>query len=169
MSKQLIHGTAAAGAAVRVVDRSGAVLAETKADGNGNWEAGDMPLMTGDVVRAEITESSGRHRLTDWLTIEAEEPEETAIEREYREMFADEDAAWREKWEGVYAQVVEALADGGDCDYVFLTDLLAALGKTTEDLSADIDLMSNALASAAIHDRCARAKLNSLGERSGIF
>jgi hypothetical protein len=73
--------------------------------------------------------------------------------------------ATREKWESVYVEAVEALAGGGDCDCVFLTDLLAALGKTTDDLAADIEAMSKTLAIAAIHDGCVRAKLNSLGER----
>jgi hypothetical protein len=160
---------ASAGSTISIVDRTGQVLGVTSADAAGEWSIDDLQLGVGDHrVRGEVTKPGGRRQYTDWVDVSVA-AEMSAVEKEYREMLAAEDRERYERWEGIYAQAVEALADGGDVDYEFLTTLLAALGKTLDELSGDIDRMSNALAASAIHDRCARAKLASLGERLNIF
>jgi hypothetical protein len=164
-----IHGTAAGGAAVRVVDCTGQVLGVTSADANGEWSIDDLQLGVGDhTVRGEVSKPGGRLQLTDWIDVSVE-PELSAVEKEYAAMLAEEDRERTERWEGIYCQAVEALADGGDVDFEFMHTLLGALGKTLDEFSADIDAMSNALAKCEIHSRCTKAKLNSLGERHNIF
>lgn len=168
-NKQTIHGTAAKGSTITVVDDGGMMLGVTTANDNGEWSIDDLQLGVGDhTVRGEVSKPGGRLQLTDWIDVTVE-AEMSAVEKEYAAMLAEEDRERTERWERIYCEAVVALAGGGDVDFEFMHTLLGALGKSLDDFSSDIDKMSRELAKAAIHDSCVRAKLNSLGERYPIF
>lgn len=153
---QRIYGKAGSRARIQVVDRQSNVIAETTADASGEWSI-EASVVIGSSVRADVTENGGRRTTSDWLEIvgqhaaEPTAPEETAEEREHRELQEAETAEIRERLEAYYTEVVCNLADGYDCDFEAVGDLLTALGRSIDAFEADVTAMQRATYGARTH------------------